>query len=61
MVLLPKGNTETRRIGLIEVLWKVMKVIIDSWSKTAVAFKDALHVFLVSRGMGTAIMELNIA
>ena len=37
-----------------------MKVIIDSRIKTAVPFKDALHVFLASRGTGTAIVELNM-
>ena len=29
LVLIPKGNTDTRGIGLLELLWKVVEVIID--------------------------------
>ena len=34
--------------------------IIDACIKKTVVFHDVLHIFLVGRGMGKSIMELNI-
>ena len=59
--LIPKGNLDNQGIGLPEVLWKVMGVIIDTHIKKSMAFHDALHGFLSGRGTGTAIMELKLA
>ena len=60
LVLLPKGNTDTREVVLLEFQWKAAKGIIDTQIKTAVMFHDALHGFSACRGTVTAIMELNI-
>ena len=30
LVLIPKGTTDTRGIGLLETLWKVMEALIDT-------------------------------
>ena len=51
LVLFTKGNVKTRGIVLIEVLWKVVKSIIDTRIKTVVMFHDILHGIHTSRGM----------
>ena len=38
-----------------------MWAVIDTRIKKAVTFHDVLHGFHIGRGMGTSIMELNIA
>ena len=61
LVLLPKVKANTEGIGLLEVLWKVVKAITNTWVNTDVKFHDILHGFCSQKGMGTAIIELNIA
>ena len=51
LVLFTKGNVETRGIGLIEVLWKVVTSIIDTRIKMVVVFQDILHGIHTIRGM----------
>ena len=60
-VLTPKGKADTREIGMIEILWKVVESIIKTNIKTVVTFHDVLHGFRIRRGTGTAIMENNMA
>ena len=48
-------------VGLLEVIWKVVEAVIDTWIKTVVQFHDVLHRFFSGRGARTAIMELKIA
>ena len=33
LVLIPKGNANTRGIRLLEVVWKMVKAVIDTWIK----------------------------
>ena len=61
MVLTPKGNTDNRGIGLMEVVCMVEEAVIDTQINTVVQFHDVLHGFREVRGAGTAIMDLNIA
>ena len=61
MGLLPKINSNTQGMGLIDVLWKVVEYIIDTRIKTVVTFHDVLNGFRASRGTGAAIMEINMA
>ena len=60
LVLIPKGNTDTRRIGLLELLWKVVEAIIDTRLRESFFLHNALHRFCAGRGMGTAILKLNL-
>ena len=60
LVLLPKVKANTEGIGLLEVLWKVIKNIIDTQVNTDVQFYEVLIGFCAFQLMGTAIMELNM-
>ena len=60
LVLIQKFNTDTQGIGLMEVVWKVVEVVIDTHIKTVVQFHDVLHGFSAGMGTGNSIMELKI-
>ena len=42
LVMIPKGNTDTRGIGLLGVVWKVVEAVIDTRIKTGVQFEPPL-------------------
>ena len=60
VVLIPKGKRESRGIGLVEVTWKVMAVILHRRLTTGITFHDALHGFREGRGTGTATLEAKL-
>ena len=45
LVLLTKGTTNTRDIGLLEILWKVLEVLIDTCLHASLQLHDVLHGF----------------
>ena len=57
LVLILKETTNTWEIGLLELVWKVVKVVIDNRIKLVVKLYDVLYVFCAGMGTGTAIME----
>ena len=61
LVVIPKGTTNTRGIGLLETLWKVVEALVYTCLHTILQFHEVLHGFKAGRGTGTAIMELKIA
>ena len=61
LVLISKGNADTRRIALLEVVWKVVEAVIDTQIKSVVQLHYVLHGFCTGRGIGTAIMDLRLA
>ena len=61
LVLIPKRNTDTRGISLLETLWKVVEALIDTRLRARLQIQDVLHGFRYGRGTGAAIMELKIA
>ena len=61
LVLIPKGNADTWGVGLLEIVWKVVEVVIDTYIKIVVNFHDVLHGFFTGRGSGTSIMEIKLA
>ena len=61
LVLILKGNTDTRGIGLLETLWKVVEVLVDTFLCASLQMHDILHGFRAGIGVGTAIMELKLA
>ena len=60
MVLIPKGKREYRGVGLVEVTWKVVAVIIHLRLTTGITYHDALHGFREGRGTGTATLEAKL-
>ena len=61
LAVIPKGNGDGCGIGLVEALFKVLEVIVDSRVKSAVVFHGCLHGFVQHRGTGMAIVELKLA
>ena len=60
LILITKGTTDTRGIGLLDTLWKVVEAPIDTRLHASLQFHYVLHGFWARRGTGTAIMELKI-
>ena len=58
--LIPKGGGEYRCIGLVEVVWKVVTVIIDCRFTASTSFHDILHGFQVVCGTGTTCLEAKL-
>ena len=61
MVLIHKFITETRGICLLDTLWKVVDVLIDTCLHASIQFHDVLHGFWVGIGMETTIMDLKLS
>ena len=60
LVRIPKGNTDTRGIELLESLWKLLEANIDAHLRESVLLHNILHSFQSGRGTGTAILEPNL-
>ena len=60
LVLIPRVITKTRGIGLLETLWKVEEVLIDTYLHASLQLQDVLHGFRDRRGRGMSLQELNI-
>ena len=45
VVMIPKGKGEFRGMGLVEVTWKVMAVILHRRLTTGLQLRDTLHGF----------------
>ena len=56
LVLITKGTTNTRDIGLLETLWKVVEALIETRLCASLQMHDVLHGFRAGRGTETAIM-----
>ena len=61
MVLIPKGATNTRNIGLIDTLWEVLEALVDTCLCASLQLYGVLHGFRDRRGTVTDIMELKLA
>ena len=60
-VIIPKRGGEYRRIGLVEVLWKVWVLITNNRLRTSITLHDALHGFRQARGAGMVTMEAELS
>ena len=59
VVLIPKGNGDFRGIGLLEPIWKVIEMVMDT-RLNVIKFHDCLHGFVKKRGCGTATLEAKL-
>ena len=60
VVLTPKGGGEYRGIGLVEVIWKEVEVILNHRCTSAITYHNLLHGFRAGRGTGTATLKLKL-
>ena len=60
VVLVPKGKTDYRGIGHLEVMWKVVAVILNHRLTASITFHDFLHGFRAGRGTGTATLKAKL-
>ena len=60
VVLIPKGKGEFRGIGLVEVTWKLMTVILHRRLTTGLQLHDVLHGFREGHGTGTATLKAKL-
>ena len=61
VVLIPKGGGEYRGIGIVEVVWKVVTVILNHQLTVSITCHDFLHGLWASRGTGTPTSEAKIS
>ena len=59
VVFLPEGGGNFRGIGLLEPLWKVIKVFMDK-HLVHIEFHYCLHGFLSGRSTGTVTTEVKL-
>ena len=60
VVLIPKGKGDYQGIGLVEVMWKVVAVILNRRFTSSITFHYVLHGFLEGSGTGTATLEAKL-
>ena len=60
VVLIPKGKGDYRGIGLVEVMWKVVAVILNRLLTSSITFHDVLHGFRAGRGTATATLKAKL-
>ena len=60
LVLIPKGNTDTWGIVLLETLWKAVEAIIDTCLWASIQFHDVLCEFRAGRNTETVTMEIKL-
>ena len=60
VVLIPKGGGDYRGIGLVEVIWKAVAVILNRNFTVAITYHDFLHGFRAGRSTRTATLELKL-
>ena len=60
VILIPKGKGDYRGIGLVEVMWKVVAVILNRRLTSSITFHDVLDGFRAGRGTRTTTLEAKL-
>ena len=60
MFLIPKGRGYYRGIGLVEVVWKVVAVILNCQFIASITYHDFLQGFREGCGIGTATLKAKL-
>ena len=60
VVLILKGGGDYRGIGLVEMVWKAVAVILNCRFTASITYHDSLHGFREVRGTGTTTLEVKI-
>ena len=60
MVLIPKGGGDYRSIGLMQIMWKAVAVILNRCFAASITYHNSLHGLWAGRGTGTATLKVKI-
>ena len=60
VVLIPKGGGDYRIIGLMEVVWKAVTVILNCCFTASVTYQHSLHRFRAGCGTGNATLQVKL-
>ena len=60
LVMIPRGGRVYRGIGLVELLWELVMVILNRRLNASIAFHNVLHGFQAGRSMGNASLEAKL-
>ena len=59
-ILIPKGEGNFHRTGLVKFLWKTVTGILNRRLAEAIQFHDTLHGFCTVKGTGNASLEADL-
>ena len=60
MVLIPKEIGDYRGIGIVELVWKLVAVILNLRLTASITFHNVFHGFQEDRGTGTSTLEAKL-
>ena len=60
VVLIPKGGGDNCGIGIVEVVWKAVVVILNCCFTAFITYHNSLIGFQAGRGTGTATLKVNM-
>ena len=60
VVLILKGGGEYCNIGIVEVIWKAVAVIINCRFSSAITYHNSHHRFRAGCGKGTTTLEVKL-
>ena len=60
VALIPKGGCYYQCIGIVEVMWKAVAVILNHHFTVAITYHDSLHGFRAGCGTGTDTLDVKI-
>ena len=60
VVLIPKGKRYYRGIGLVEVMWKVVELILNLRFTASINYHNFLHAFQAGCGTGITTIEAKL-
>ena len=60
VVLIPKGEKDYWGIGLVELMWKVVALILNRCFTASITYHDFLHGFRAGRRTGTSTLEAKL-
>ena len=58
--LIPKGGGDYHGIGLVDVIWKTVAVILNRRFTVAITYHKYLHIFRAGCGTGTATLDVKL-
>ena len=60
MVLIPKGGGDYHVIGLVDMIWKAVTVILNLRFTASINYHNSIHGFWAGCGTGTITLEVKL-